>query len=217
MTIEEKITLIAENEQKVYDAGKNKGYTDGYTEGYDDGAASTSSALAIAVAKNVIERTITEITPSDIDALGLTKVGWQSFSRCDTLKRFISTKEQNISVSNSAFDCSALIEARIGYIVGSSSFNGCAKLQKVVIYNNTQFPWGVFQNCSSLKVVDCRNITTIPSINANANVFAQVPMGCQLVVPDHLYDTWSVATNWVAYENIVITRASDYTEYEVIE
>ena len=213
-SIADKLEQIARNEQLVY----NTGYGKGYNDGYDDGAASTSSALAIAIAKNVIERTITEITPSDIDALGLTKVGWQSFSRCDTLKRFISTKEQNISVSNSAFDnCSALIEARIGYIVGSSSFNGCAKLQKVVIYNNTQFPWGVFQNCSSLKVVDCRNITTIPSITANANVFAQVPMGCQLVVPDHLYDKWSVATNWVAYENIVITRASDYTEYEVIE
>lgn len=213
-SIADKLEQIAKNEQLVY----NTGYGKGYNDGYDDGAASTSSALAIAFAKSVIERTITEITPSDIDALGLTNAGWHSFSRCDTLKRFISTKEQNISVSNSAFDCcSALIEARIGNITGSSSFNGCAKLQKVVIYNNTQFQWGVFQNCPSLKVVDCRNITTIPSINANANVFARVPMGCQLVVPDHLYDEWSVATNWVAYENIVITRASDYTEYEVIE
>ena len=213
-SIADKLEQIARNEQLVY----NTGYGKGYNDGYDDGAASTSSALAIAIAKNVIERTITEITPSDIDALGLTQVGWQSFSRCDTLKRFISTKEQNISVSNAAFDyCSALIEARIGNIIASSSFNGCAKLQKVVIYNNTQFQWGVFQNCKSLKVIDCRTATRVPYINAGSKVFEGVPTGCQFVVPDHLYDEWSNATNWVAYENIVITRASDYTEYEVIE
>ncbi len=226
-SIADKLERIARNEQLIYNAGVEKGkreagderyeqgFAAGRAEGYDEGL---SDSPATALAKEVIERTITEITPSDIDALGLTRVGWHSFSRCDKLKKFISTNEQNISVSNAAFDnCTSLIEAHIGLVVGSSAFSGCSQLQKVVIYGNAQFPWGVFKDCKSLKVIDCRNATTIPSISANASAFDNVPDGCQFVVPDHLYDEWSVATNWVSYENIIITKASDYTEYEVIE
>jgi hypothetical protein len=36
MTIAEKLTEIAENMQKVYDAGYAKGYEDGYAKGYED-------------------------------------------------------------------------------------------------------------------------------------------------------------------------------------
>lgn len=37
MSIAEKLTTIAENEQKVYNAGRNRGYSDGYTYGMDSG------------------------------------------------------------------------------------------------------------------------------------------------------------------------------------
>lgn len=36
MTIAEKLTKIAENEQKVYDAGYAKGYEEGYAKGVED-------------------------------------------------------------------------------------------------------------------------------------------------------------------------------------
>lgn len=52
MTIAEKLTQIAENEQKVYDTGKTEGHTEGYTEGegigysngYDVGVADGKQA-----------------------------------------------------------------------------------------------------------------------------------------------------------------------------
>lgn len=37
MSIAEKLTRIAENEQKIFDAGKNKGYTEGYEKGKSEG------------------------------------------------------------------------------------------------------------------------------------------------------------------------------------
>ena len=37
MSIADKLTTIAENEQNVYDAGKQEGYNKGYTEGKEDG------------------------------------------------------------------------------------------------------------------------------------------------------------------------------------
>ena len=88
MSIADKLTRIAENEQRVYNAGYEKGKAEG----------GDSSHIA-ALAKSIIDRTVTEVTPSDIDALGLTYVGWNAFSRCVQLKRFISTAEQNIKVS----------------------------------------------------------------------------------------------------------------------
>lgn len=220
MSIAEKLATIAANEQKVFnaglEAGKEQGYAEGYNEGYNKGGE--SSARAAALAKGVIERTVTEITASDIDVLGLTTAGWYSFARNDKLKRFISTKEQNIMVNNNAFNyATSLIEAHVGWCSGSSSFGYCSKLQKVVIYGDSGFGWGLFDNCTALKVIDCRTAPRIPSINAGAQVFNKVPNGCLFVVPDNLYDAWSVATNWVAYENIIITKASDYTEYEVVE
>lgn len=39
MTISEKLTQIAENEQKVFDAGYEKGKAEGYQNGYDEGNA----------------------------------------------------------------------------------------------------------------------------------------------------------------------------------
>lgn len=37
MTIADKLTTIAENEQRVFDSGKSKGYTEGYTKGEQNG------------------------------------------------------------------------------------------------------------------------------------------------------------------------------------
>ena len=201
-----------------YDKGETDGYkngeTDGYNKGFDEGKKASPAA---ALAKSIIERTIVEIFPSDIDELGLTFVGWSSFERCTTLKRFISTQEQKINTNNTAFDgCTALLEAHISNMMGSSTFSGCSKLQKVVLFGNSQFNWGVFQNCTSLKVIDCRTATGVPSVG-NASQFNGVPSGCQFVVPDNLYDAWSTATNWVAFDNLVFVKASDYTEYEVVE
>ena len=237
MTKEEQLQKIAENVPKVYGKGHIDGYgagdivgykrgytnghSEGYEEGYDQGKAEggASNERIPTLSKSIIDRTVEEITPSDIDAIGFKSVGWGGFLRCSKLKRFISTAEQNIQLGNFSFQhCSSLLEAHFCETSScTSAFDNCSKLQKVVIYGNSSFGWGFFNNCTSLKVIDYRIATTVPPIQANATQFNNVPDGCLLVVPDNLYDKWSTATNWVSFSNIVITKASDYTEYEVVE
>ena len=225
-TLSENLLALNEAKQAIKTAIENKGQnlTDvpfsQYAEKIDAIQGGGGEDLGLQqLTKAIIEKTIVEVLPEDVSKLGISRLGPDIFRRCATLKRFISTESQNIRVANNCFDgCGNLLEAHIGGVQSASGvFTSCSKLQKVKLLTDYGFPWGTFIYCSSLKVVDCRNAMSVPSIGGTAQVFQGVPDGCQIVVPDNLYDAWSTATNWVAYDNLVFVKASDYIEYEVIE
>ena len=112
-------------------------------------------------------------------------------------------------------------------------FDGCQKIEKFTYKAQvTSIPRGLFSNCSGCKTFKCetaitdigkqtfyncnamelydfRNCTVVPTL---ADTSLGHKDGCQIVVPDALYDEWIAATNWSSLTNVVFVKASEYVE-----
>ena len=112
-------------------------------------------------------------------------------------------------------------------------FDGCQKIEKFTYKAQvTSIPRGLFSNCSGCKTFKCetaitaigqntfyncnamelydfRNCTVVPTL---ADTTLGHKDGCQIVVPDALYDEWIAATNWSSLTNVVFVKASEYVE-----
>lgn len=119
------------------------------------------------------------------------------------------------SIENSAFsNCRNLTSITIPSSVTSiesRAFNFCLNLQNVYfkgqapdIQNNT------FRLCNSVTKYDFRNCLTVPSLASSDSL--EHAIGCQIIIPDALYDEWTTATNWVSLTNVVWVKASEYIE-----
>lgn len=175
----------------------------------------------------------------EVNFLGdkITKMGENAFSNCTSLTNIVLPKNieriENytfyyckgltsitlplnlLSIEESAFNnCTSLTSIEIPASVtsiGSTAFTNCTSLTKVVYkgqapnINNMTY-W----NCTAVTLYDFRNCTSIPTLlDTYAITYAS---GCQIVVPDNLYDTWTTATNWSALTDVVWVKASEYVE-----
>lgn len=117
--------------------------------------------------------------------------------------------------------------------ISSDVFDGCKKIEKFTYKAQvTSIPRGLFTNCSGCKTFKCetaitaigqntfyncnamelydfRNCTVVPTL---ADTTLGHKDGCQIVVPDALYDEWIAATNWSSLTNVVFVKASEYVE-----
>lgn len=170
--------------------------------------------------------------PSSVNSLGS-----QCFNGCMGLKTVI-LNEGLPSISQSCFyNCRALenisIPATVTTIGGYAfvnciaitdlvfpdglsihdqySFDGCAGLKKVVFGSGaTSIKTNAFRGCSAVEVYDfrkCKQIVTLATEFSLAHA-----TGCKIVVPDELYDEWSTGTNWVAQNDVVWVKESEYVE-----
>lgn len=140
-TIAEKLQLIAENEQKVYDAG--------YAAGQADGGGDKWQGLREVVAeKNTLDRffadtSITEV-PSNLETSKCTIFSYM----CSGCKKLVSTSEFDTSNSK-------------GF---RNMYSGCVELTGTVTLDLASVPQGnysmasVFQNCYKIKKVVLKNI-----------------------------------------------------------
>ena len=122
---------------------------------------------------------------------GVTNIGQYVFSYCTGLT--------SITIPNSV------------KTIGSWVFYRCDRLTSVkfmgqppTIQSNT------FYQCDKVAKYDFRGATSIPTLSSTTSLGHA--SGCQIVVPDSLYDSWQQATNWVALTNVVWVKASEYTE-----
>lgn len=222
MAIADKLTELQATKTAIKTAIENKGQSlDGvpftqYAEkitAIEGGGGNPYGEKAIAV----VNKTVTEITPEDITGFGMTEVKNYTFYQCTQLQSFVSTAEQKITLWGSAFNgCTALKEVYASRLIGGASevFFNCTALEKVVILAPTNYnAYGIFGKCSALKVIDFRAETAVPTLSANAFVNAN-PTDCKIIVPDNLYDSWIVATNWVNLldRGFTFVKASEYTE-----
>ena len=117
--------------------------------------------------------------------------------------------------------------------ISSEVFEGCQKIEKFTYKAQvTSIPRGLFYgclgcktfkcetaitaigqntfyNCNAMELYDFRNCTVVPTL-ADTNLGHKD--GCQIVVPDALYDEWIAATNWSSLTNVVFVKASEYVE-----
>lgn len=117
--------------------------------------------------------------------------------------------------------------------ISSNIFEGCKKIEKFTYKAQvTSIPRGLFYgcigcktfkcetaitdigqqtfyNCNAMELYDFRNCTVVPTL---ADTTLGHKDGCQIVVPDALYDEWIAATNWSSLTNVVFVKASEYVE-----
>lgn len=183
----------------------------------------------------LVDRSITTVTAEDLG--DITNIGAHAFRTCTSLTT-ITIPETVETISGSAFwDCSSLTTITIPESVTSigngafyrctslttitipegvtsiesSAFSSCTSLQTVIYKGQApNIQSNCFFNCSSITKYDFRNCTTVPTL-ARVNALYHAT-GCQIIIPNALYDDWTTATNWVSLTDVTFVKASEYTE-----
>ena len=167
----------------------------------------------------------------------VTTIGQSAFSYCQNLTS-ITIPDSVTNLGNYAFSgCSKLTTVNLGNSLTSipqgafqnnpklvnlseipngvtsienSAFYGCSGLTSITIGNGvTNIGRQTFYNCNAMELYDFRNCTVVPTL---ADTTLGHKDGCQIVVPDALYDEWITATNWSSLTNVVFVKASEYVE-----
>ena len=176
MSIAEKLQIIAENEQRVYDAGKSAG---------------------VDLFRNRVNKTLTSITAEDLAGVttiaqnslsylpltsvtlpdGLTSLGRNCFAYCDVLPAIVVPEGVTT----------------IDYGV----FNGCARLHDILLPSTVTSIGDYCFNCGQRSSVVIRiQATTPPTLQANAITDDRL---LRIVVNDGCGDAYRNATNWAKF------------------
>lgn len=97
--------------------------------------------------------------------------------------------------------------------IGRAAFYDCRNMTSIIIPSDiTRMDTYVLAYCRNLQIVDFRRAKQVPTVQTNS--FLYVPYTCKFIIPDELYDSWKVATNWASlYANgYPFIKASEYTE-----
>ena len=145
---------------------------------------------------------------------GVTDIGDTAFAYINISQSLAVTFLENsqlTSIGNDAFRSTNLISITIPSSVtsiGTGAFSICTNLQTVSfegqvpdIQNTT------FQSDNFITKYDFRNCTTVPTLASTASLGHAD--GCQIIIPDALYDEWITATNWVSLTNVTFVKASE--------
>lgn len=205
--------IIAENEQKVYDAGYKEGYDTGKPEGYLDGKAESIDTI-----QKLIQHQVEEI---DIPE-GTTRLGAYCFAYCYNLKR-VSIPDSVTVVDSSVF-WSAGITGELVLPLACSTYHNNAlsttNFTSMKLGNAKTIGKATFADNSKCLTYDFTRNTSVPTLDIRS--FQNILPDAKILVPEHLYDAWIVATNWVEWADYIeiggiITFSIDGVEYTAKE
>ena len=154
-------------------------------------------------------RGLTGITiPSSV-----TSIGNSAFYMCGNLSNVI-IQNGVVNIGNASFlSCTKLtnisIPASVTYI-NTSAFSGCWSLNTIVF--NGQVPnilSSTFRDCP-VTIYDFRNCNTVPTLYDIYSLGHA--SGCQIIIPDALYDTWTTSSVWSDLTDVTFVKASEYVE-----
>lgn len=202
MNLSEKLQAVAENERKVYEAGKSVGYDDGYAKGYDKGSydgnnegyeVGYSEGYADSESKNVatinglISRSLTNV----VIPKGCSKIASYAFYYYNKVLKSVSVESTRL---NGIYYC---------------AFFHCDELEEFYIAdkcNIRRFGGRAFDKCPNLKVIDLSGYSgaDIPVLDSY-DAFTSTHKDCVIIVPYHLYSQWKSATNWSAVADIIVS------------
>ena len=111
------------------------------------------------------------------------------------------------------YNCKSLTQApelpatTLADICYNGMFNGCTSLKRIKM-NASSGSLGqeMFNGCTSLELVDMTGSTGVPALE-NVNIFANTNDTYKIVVPDSLYDTWIVETNWASIASHIMKQS----------
>lgn len=188
MTIADKLTQIAENTPKVYEAGKQEGKSEGYSE-------------AEAITAALIDRSIEEIVIPE----GVTKIGGYCLLQCYSLKK-LTIPNTVTHIGGYALGINNLTSLDIPDSVielGNSSIYNCSKLESItfgkslsaIVTNN-------FNDLPKCVIYDFSKCEQIPKMGGAC--FRSINSEAKIIVPASLYTEWIVATNWATYADHIV-------------
>ena len=145
---------------------------------------------------------------------GLLQIGYGAFRSCRELQS-ITFPNTLKKIDNYAFpSCRSLTELVIPASVesiGGQCFQNCSGLLSVTYQGQTSdISNSQYSGCNAVTKYDFRNCTTIPTLS-NVSYLGHAT-GCQIIIPDALYNEWTTATNWVSLTNVVWVKASEVSD-----
>ena len=132
------------------------------------------------------------------------------FDYCLTLKVVSTNRNQYYRQCRMCVNLIASATSKDTYAIGDRAYQYCVNLKKISLYKESKIMTGAFTGCVNCILYDCRNYTTVPTLQ-DVNAFFGINPNAKIVVPDELYESWITATNWSAYAKYIV-KASEYVE-----
>lgn len=124
-------------------------------------------------------------------------LGNNAFYNCNQLEEAIIALLPYTKTLTGFANCYCLSRAKIADFVtlNNNAFNYAMFLTKIKIPSTVTTINNVFANCYSLKEIDCRDHTSVPTLSAVSNL-NNIDKNYRVIVPDSLYSTWISTGNW---------------------
>lgn len=132
----------------------------------------------------------------------VTNIGSNAFSGCSRLSLSELPEGLN-SIGTYAFrSCSSVSITRLPAgirEITEGAFNYCTGIENITFAGNiSKIGNYAYNQCSKLSKIVFPNNSAVPTLSST-NAFQNTSSELIIYVPDALYDTWIVATNWATY------------------
>lgn len=219
MTIADKLIRIAENEQKVYQAGYDIGYEAGYEEGYEEGGAGSgneqftidliqgtaSGEIRIPNGVTTIKNYLFESTNIDTIYLPntLKSLQYYCFGNTTLDNIFFEEGTKLDFIDTWAFTGCNIDTLKLPDIesVRDASFEGISA-NKIIFGKHTGSIGSYACGSSIWCEYDFSQSTNIPTV-ADTTSF-NISTTSRIIVPNHLYNEWVSREDWVPYRDWIV-------------
>lgn len=128
--------------------------------------------------------------------------GMYAFSGCNLLQSITYPTGSSGIVDRVFSSCRSLkhIVLPVGITeVNNQGMSNCSTISKIIFPNGAHNIFAsAFINNSSVMVYDFTRVVSVPTLY-NSTAFSGINAQCKIIVPDSLYSTWIVASNWATY------------------
>ena len=177
-----------------------EGVSEVFDAGIEQGKSESIDTIQKLIQHQVIEIDIPE---------GTTRLGAYCFAYCYNLKR-VSIPDSVTLVDSGAFSGAGITGELVLPLYCSHYYNSAlssTKFTAMKLGNASVIQQSAFANNTQCLTYDFTRNTSIPTLDIRA--FQNILPDAKILVPEHLYDEWVVATNWVEWADYIACPVSE--------